>query len=198
MFFQTLKPMTTYTQQNSQSPWLEFKNSTPHISFATARCSRQQRCMIRKITKITKDSKTEQSDPATSATLYVAGGSRSLVSKSITAKLAYRVPLYGVTTVLLHYIVIAKTFTPMSPNVTDSFHFDNPQNECQVCGKIYSNRKSLIRHERYECNLPPRFACSLCPHRSRRQHDMHLHVLNKHTQINIDFCTLNKWNCCAL
>ncbi|RZF39474.1 hypothetical protein LSTR_LSTR000995 [Laodelphax striatellus] len=54
---------------------------------------------------------------------------------------------------------------------------------CNICGKVYKDKKNLQRHMRFECGgLEPRFRCPEpgCSHRTHRKHDLKLHIACRH------------------
>ncbi|XP_054287655.1 zinc finger protein 585A-like [Macrosteles quadrilineatus] len=53
--------------------------------------------------------------------------------------------------------------------------------ECQVCHRSYKRKQHLIYHERYECNMEPRFKCPYCPHRCKQKSNLKSHIAIKHS-----------------
>lgn len=51
---------------------------------------------------------------------------------------------------------------------------------CYRCGRLYTWLKSLRKHIRTECGLPPSQQCPYCPHKSKRKWNMMIHIKNKH------------------
>lgn len=52
--------------------------------------------------------------------------------------------------------------------------------QCYKCGRFYTWLKSLKKHVRTECGLPPSQQCPYCPHKSKQKWNMMLHIKNKH------------------
>ncbi|XP_015436088.1 PREDICTED: zinc finger protein CKR1-like [Dufourea novaeangliae] len=51
---------------------------------------------------------------------------------------------------------------------------------CDVCGKAYTWKPSLMRHKREECGKEPRYACPVCHHKIRRSGQLKLHLFHVH------------------
>ncbi|KAJ9593513.1 hypothetical protein L9F63_014943, partial [Diploptera punctata] len=47
--------------------------------------------------------------------------------------------------------------------------------KCPVCFRSYKWKKALIRHQRYECGVTPRFTCSLCGNSFTHKHTLKNH-----------------------
>lgn len=54
---------------------------------------------------------------------------------------------------------------------------------CQSCGRRYTRRDNLLRHERLECKTPPQYQCPYCPHKLRRRDSLRTHVALKHEKL---------------
>lgn len=50
------------------------------------------------------------------------------------------------------------------------------QFECIKCGKSYSQRQTLLRHQNYECGQEPRFNCPFCSKRSKQKFKIQKHI----------------------
>nr|CAI5817508.1 unnamed protein product [Callosobruchus analis] len=61
-------------------------------------------------------------------------------------------------------------------NSSTKFH------NCSICGKIYRNFKSLIRHKKYECQKPPNFMCSQCSYRAKYRSSVKTHLVLRHAR----------------
>lgn len=46
---------------------------------------------------------------------------------------------------------------------------------CTTCGKSYSLKSSLVRHKRNECNVEPKFECTLCKRKFAHKYNMKHH-----------------------
>ncbi|XP_023245622.1 zinc finger protein with KRAB and SCAN domains 5-like [Copidosoma floridanum] len=46
---------------------------------------------------------------------------------------------------------------------------------CDICGKGYQHRATLLRHTRHECNKPPKFRCPYCAHRTKQKGNLYQH-----------------------
>jgi len=51
---------------------------------------------------------------------------------------------------------------------------------CGACGKNYTWKTSLTRHQRDECGKEPRFPCPYCPHKSKRRGRLWHHIARVH------------------
>lgn len=51
---------------------------------------------------------------------------------------------------------------------------------CAACGKNYTWKSSLLRHQRDECGKEPRFPCPYCPHKSKRRGRLWHHIARMH------------------
>ncbi|XP_076644921.1 uncharacterized protein LOC143354567 [Halictus rubicundus] len=51
---------------------------------------------------------------------------------------------------------------------------------CDVCGKEYTWKPSLMRHKREECGKEPGYACPVCHHKIRRSGQLKLHLFHVH------------------
>lgn len=49
-----------------------------------------------------------------------------------------------------------------------------------TCGRLYKNKDTMIRHQRYECGKEPQFPCPHCPYRGKRKEHLQAHMINKH------------------
>lgn len=51
------------------------------------------------------------------------------------------------------------------------------------CGKIYSQKSSLDRHQRYECGKPPQYICSICDKGFKQKANFKRHNFTIHRRI---------------
>ncbi|CAH1367277.1 hypothetical protein MTP99_008526 [Tenebrio molitor] len=51
---------------------------------------------------------------------------------------------------------------------------------CKKCGKSYTLRRNLQRHEKVECQKEKKFVCGICSHRTYYKSDLRVHIFNKH------------------
>ncbi|KAK7081878.1 hypothetical protein SK128_026200, partial [Halocaridina rubra] len=54
---------------------------------------------------------------------------------------------------------------------------------CQRCGKAYGVRRSLHRHQKFECGVEPKFVCPVCNKRCTHKFNLKQHILSHHKQI---------------
>lgn len=47
---------------------------------------------------------------------------------------------------------------------------------CDKCKKLYKNKNTLRRHERYECDKDPQFKCTNCLKMFYRQYNCTVHM----------------------
>ncbi|XP_046659240.1 zinc finger protein 425-like [Homalodisca vitripennis] len=52
---------------------------------------------------------------------------------------------------------------------------------CGGCGKKYSRKDNMTRHQRYECNMDPQFACPHCPYKAKQKGTLKSHMYRRHT-----------------
>lgn len=55
------------------------------------------------------------------------------------------------------------------------------QTTCPKCGKLYTTRKSMMRHYRFQCTNARQFKCSVCIYRCNRKDNLrsHMHLQHK-------------------
>uniref|UniRef100_A0ABD2WTX1 C2H2-type domain-containing protein n=1 Tax=Trichogramma kaykai TaxID=54128 RepID=A0ABD2WTX1_9HYME len=53
-------------------------------------------------------------------------------------------------------------------------------NACSRCNKSYVRIQHLRRHIKFECGMPPRFACYYCPQRCKLKDNLLKHVRKLH------------------
>jgi len=51
---------------------------------------------------------------------------------------------------------------------------------CNDCGKVFSYKRGLDRHQSLECKREPQFKCPHCNHRAKRSEHLHRHILSRH------------------
>ncbi|XP_046396283.1 longitudinals lacking protein, isoforms A/B/D/L isoform X7 [Ischnura elegans] len=54
---------------------------------------------------------------------------------------------------------------------------------CDLCGRSYMQKSSLLRHKRFECGKEASFACPFCPARSFRASNLARHIRSIHPRI---------------
>ncbi|XP_046663225.1 longitudinals lacking protein, isoforms A/B/D/L-like [Homalodisca vitripennis] len=54
--------------------------------------------------------------------------------------------------------------------------------QCQACLKVYKNKLTLTRHQRYECGDKRPFACPLCTYSAKQKFQVKLHIKKKHKE----------------
>lgn len=52
---------------------------------------------------------------------------------------------------------------------------------CGDCGRSYSRKDNLNRHQRLECGKEPQFACYFCPYKAKRKGHLLNHIALKHS-----------------
>uniref|UniRef100_A0ABD2WTG7 C2H2-type domain-containing protein n=1 Tax=Trichogramma kaykai TaxID=54128 RepID=A0ABD2WTG7_9HYME len=60
------------------------------------------------------------------------------------------------------------------------FHVLDKQKEyyvCHRCGRSYTFKSNMMRHQRLECGVEPRFQCPECPKRFKHRHHLDDHRL---------------------
>jgi hypothetical protein len=53
-----------------------------------------------------------------------------------------------------------------------------------TCGRIYKAKRSLWRHQKYECQKEPAFKCPVCPYRAKQKSTVVGHMMSKHQFLN--------------
>ncbi|XP_076221603.1 uncharacterized protein LOC143174310 [Nomia melanderi] len=51
---------------------------------------------------------------------------------------------------------------------------------CESCGKSYKWRESLQQHRRLECGIEPQFGCLFCGWRFKHKHHLKQHLMRRH------------------
>ncbi|RZB39181.1 hypothetical protein BDFB_000073, partial [Asbolus verrucosus] len=61
------------------------------------------------------------------------------------------------------------------------------EQQCSRClMRCYKNKKSLLRHLRYECHKDPTFSCPYCPHKAKYKNTLVTHIKQRHRQVVCD------------
>uniref|UniRef100_T1I1E0 C2H2-type domain-containing protein n=1 Tax=Rhodnius prolixus TaxID=13249 RepID=T1I1E0_RHOPR len=63
-------------------------------------------------------------------------------------------------------------------------HMFRKKIKCAGCQKPYKNSASLRYHQKYECGIAPRFACSYCSYKAKRNTTLKTHMLLKHSELD--------------
>ena len=53
---------------------------------------------------------------------------------------------------------------------------------CDKCDRAYKRLQHLNSHKRYECGVPPSFACGLCSYRAHQKSNLKFHMLKQHSR----------------
>ncbi|XP_033231755.1 GDNF-inducible zinc finger protein 1-like [Belonocnema kinseyi] len=56
--------------------------------------------------------------------------------------------------------------------------------KCEKCAKTYKWKRSLTAHQKFGCDVVPKFKCKLCEKRFKRQYDLNNHVHRMHQKTN--------------
>lgn len=56
---------------------------------------------------------------------------------------------------------------------------------CSTCGKSYANKKGVVEHIKYNCNMKLQFLCPYCPKRANRATDLYRHIRGLHKNMEI-------------
>lgn len=62
---------------------------------------------------------------------------------------------------------------------TSNFH-GGMVHTCQRCGKTYGVRRSLHRHQKFECGVEPKFMCPVCNKKCTHKFNLKQHMLSHH------------------
>ncbi|KAK4289230.1 hypothetical protein Pmani_037790 [Petrolisthes manimaculis] len=63
---------------------------------------------------------------------------------------------------------------------TSSTHNGGLIHVCQRCGKGYGVRRSLHRHQKFECGVEPKFECPVCNKKCTHKFNLKQHMLSHH------------------
>lgn len=55
--------------------------------------------------------------------------------------------------------------------------------QCPDCGRSYSRKPNLTKHQRYECGKEPMFPCPACPYRAKHKSKLRTHMCFKHPHL---------------
>lgn len=64
---------------------------------------------------------------------------------------------------------------------------------CPRCPKSYMQKRTLMRHLRYECGKLPQFSCILCSYKSKHRSHITRHLINVHNQVLQETLTDNSF-----
>ncbi|XP_033231770.1 zinc finger protein 569-like [Belonocnema kinseyi] len=68
------------------------------------------------------------------------------------------------------------------------------KNQCKKCARIYIRKRSLNKHQRYECNVKPQFSCKFCGKRFIQKSHLSRHIDVVHLKSNSQPSKI-KYNC---
>lgn len=51
---------------------------------------------------------------------------------------------------------------------------------CNICKKTYKYISTLKTHQKFECNMEPKFQCPVCPFKTKRKGNLNSHLSFKH------------------
>lgn len=51
---------------------------------------------------------------------------------------------------------------------------------CNICKKTYKYISTLKTHQKFECNVEPKFQCPVCPFKTKRKGNLNSHLSFKH------------------
>ena len=70
--------------------------------------------------------------------------------------------------------------SPSSSHVSSSPASSSHVHTCGRCGKTYGVRRSLHRHQKFECGVEPKFICPVCNKRCTHKFNLKQHMLSHH------------------
>lgn len=82
----------------------------------------------------------------------------------------------------------SNNYIPNDSNITFSITTSsprgssNPQHVCPRCDKVYTYKKNLSRHLRFECGISPQEKCPYCGYLTRYKHSLNVHVRTQHPE----------------
>lgn len=53
---------------------------------------------------------------------------------------------------------------------------DKKKFSCERCNTVYQHKRTLQRHQRFECGQPPQFNCPYCGLPSKRKCNINMHL----------------------
>ncbi|KAK5641998.1 hypothetical protein RI129_008165 [Pyrocoelia pectoralis] len=65
---------------------------------------------------------------------------------------------------------------------------------CPKCSRSYKYKHILNRHIKYECGLPPQFACNMCSFKTKRRYDLTLHIKICYASSQEEYNTIKSGN----
>lgn len=76
---------------------------------------------------------------------------------------------------------VKKWFTTATVSAEEAFPWmTRGKFPCGRCGREYTRRDTLLRHEKYECGSEQLFSCPFCPSRSKYKRNIDSHIAAKH------------------
>lgn len=101
--------------------------------------------------------------------------------------------------------VLNYVFIILLMKVWQSIMFPEPVMErkrfvCNDCGRKYSRKPNLNKHQRYECGKEPQFMCPVCPYRAKYKTTLHSHLGLQHEEYwtkHFQLINKNLWYCCV-
>lgn len=79
-------------------------------------------------------------------------------------------------TELLNDSNVTLSISTSSPRASNSPHV------CPRCDKVYTYKKNLSRHLRFECGILPQEKCPYCGYLTRYKHSLNVHVRTQHPE----------------
>ncbi|XP_033231753.1 zinc finger and BTB domain-containing protein 41-like [Belonocnema kinseyi] len=73
------------------------------------------------------------------------------------------------------------------------------KSKCEKCARRYRNKKDLISHQKYECDVIPQFKCKFCDKRFKRKTNLwrHTDIVHQKTSSNKTLSTRLKCDKCS-
>ncbi|XP_049809648.1 uncharacterized protein LOC126252766 [Schistocerca nitens] len=71
------------------------------------------------------------------------------------------------------YVVLVSMYSEITVNFSGTFF-------CSRCGRSYSSKGNLSRHQRLECGVVPQFVCNLCSKKFKHSHHLLKHLTCYH------------------
>lgn len=67
-------------------------------------------------------------------------------------------------------------FVALADPISSSFN-------CTVCDRTYSHKKTLVRHQQFECQKEPKFECPLCGKKCKLKSNLKQHFFRVHSNL---------------
>ncbi|XP_033207792.1 zinc finger protein 235-like [Belonocnema kinseyi] len=81
-------------------------------------------------------------------------------------------------------VTVNKSYSRAMPRIQESNQEPEKKYTCEMCARSYVQKHNLMAHQKYDCNVSPRFKCKFCKKRFKRKSHMCNHVNSVHLKTN--------------